>query len=87
MCFFFLISKALKFKSYTETKLFAQFDKDIQLVKKVSFKFSTGNAFKPKYKLRVLRLRLTHLEGKKRYADSYNLNYLTHRFYFPLDLK
>ncbi|XP_010736283.2 lipase member H [Larimichthys crocea] len=65
--------KALKFKSYTETKLFAQFDKDIQLVKKVSFKFSTGNAFKPKYKLRVLRLRLTHLEGKKRPLCRYDV--------------
>ncbi|TKS83029.1 Lipase member H [Collichthys lucidus] len=65
--------KALKFKSYTETKLFAQFDKDIQLVKKVSLKFSNGNAFKPKYKLRVLRLRLTHLEEKKRPLCRYDI--------------
>ncbi|KAG8008572.1 Lipase member H [Nibea albiflora] len=65
--------KALKFKRFTETKLFAQFDKDIQLVKKVSFKFSTGNALKPRYKLRVLRLRLTHLEEKKRPLCRYDV--------------
>lgn len=51
---------------YTETHLFAQFDKDVQSVEKVSVKFSTGNIFKPKYKLRVLQLRLTHLEHKER---------------------
>lgn len=67
MCFSFYISKAAKFQRYTETELFAHFNKDVQSVKKVSLKFSTGNVFKPKYKLRVLRIRLTHLERKERY--------------------
>ncbi|XP_033466029.1 lipase member H [Epinephelus lanceolatus] len=65
--------KASKFKKYTETKLFAQFDKDLKSVKKVSLKFSTGNVFKPKYKLRVLRIRLTHLERKERPLCRYDI--------------
>lgn len=65
--------KAAKFKRYTETKLFAQFDKDIQSVKKMSLKFSTGNVFKPKYKLRVLRIRLTNLERIERPLCRYDI--------------
>nr|XP_020454646.1 lipase member H [Monopterus albus] len=65
--------KASKFKKYTGTKLFAQFDKDIQSVEKMSLKFSTGNVFKPKYKLRILRIRLTHLEHKKRPLCRYDI--------------
>uniref|UniRef100_A0A8C4E1W3 Lipase domain-containing protein n=1 Tax=Dicentrarchus labrax TaxID=13489 RepID=A0A8C4E1W3_DICLA len=65
--------KAVEFKKYTETKLLAQFDKDLESVEKVSLKFSTGNVFKPKYKLRVLRLRLTHLEGTKRPLCRYDI--------------
>ncbi|KAL3042804.1 hypothetical protein OYC64_020680 [Pagothenia borchgrevinki] len=57
--------RASQFQKFTETKLFAQFDKDLQSVKKMSLKFSTGNVLKPKYKLRVLRIRLTHLERKE----------------------
>lgn len=34
----------------------------------MSLKFSTGNVFKPKYKLRVLRIRLIPLESTERYA-------------------
>lgn len=62
------ISSAAKFQRFTETTLFAQFDKDVQSVKKMSLKFSTGNVFKPKYKLRVLRIRLTPVESTERYA-------------------
>ncbi|XP_040005654.1 lipase member H-like isoform X2 [Xiphias gladius] len=65
--------KSSKFKKYTETKLFAQFDKDIQSVEKVSLKFSTGNVFKPKYKLRVLRIRLTHLGREERPLCRYDI--------------
>ncbi|XP_053187549.1 lipase member H-like [Scomber japonicus] len=57
--------KSSEFQRYKETHLFAQFDKDLQTVNKVSLTFSTGNVFKPKYKLRVLRVRLTHLERKE----------------------
>ncbi|XP_019728950.1 lipase member H isoform X1 [Hippocampus comes] len=60
--------RATQFKKFTETKLFAQFDTDLQAVTKMSLMFSTGNVFKPKYKLRVLRIRLTHLERYDRYS-------------------
>lgn len=65
-------SKASKFKKFTETKLLAQFDSDIQSVEKMSLQFSTGNVFEPKRKLRVLRTRLTHLEGNVKYATFCN---------------
>lgn len=65
--------KAAMFKKYTETRLLAQFDEDLQSVRKVSLKFSTGNVFKPKYKLRVLRIRLTHLERKERPFCRYDI--------------
>ncbi|KAK9536681.1 hypothetical protein VZT92_006444 [Zoarces viviparus] len=65
--------KASEFKKFTETTLLAQFDKDIQSVKEVSLKFSTGNALKSKYKLRVLRIRLTHLEREERPLCRYDI--------------
>ncbi|XP_029303176.1 lipase member H [Cottoperca gobio] len=65
--------KASEFKKYTEVKLLAQFDKDLQSVKKVSIKFSTGNVCKTKYKFRVLRIRLTHLERKERPLCRYDV--------------
>ncbi|TNN41128.1 Lipase member H [Liparis tanakae] len=65
--------KATEFKKFTETTLLAQFDKDIQSVRKVSLKFSTGNALKAKYKLRVLRIRLRHLERSERPLCRYDV--------------
>ncbi|KAM3869201.1 lipase member H-like [Diretmus argenteus] len=65
--------KASKFKKYTETKLLVQFNNNLQSVKKVSIKFSTGNKFKPKQKLRVLRIRLTHLERNDRPLCRYDV--------------
>ncbi|XP_069002577.1 lipase member H-like [Embiotoca jacksoni] len=64
---------ATKFKMYTETTLFAQFPTDIQSVEKVSLKFSTGNVLQPKHKLRILRIRLTHLESKHRPLCRYDI--------------
>lgn len=61
-------STAFEFKRFTGTRLLAQFDKDVKAVMKMSLKFSTGNVLKPKYKLRVLRVRLTSLEGRERWA-------------------
>nr|XP_040036242.1 lipase member H isoform X1 [Gasterosteus aculeatus aculeatus]XP_040036243.1 lipase member H isoform X1 [Gasterosteus aculeatus aculeatus]XP_040036244.1 lipase member H isoform X1 [Gasterosteus aculeatus aculeatus] len=65
--------KAAEFKKYSETRLLAQFDRDIQSVKKVSLKFSTGNPLKAKQKLSVLRIRLTHLERKERPLCRYDV--------------
>ncbi|KAM9846812.1 lipase member H isoform 1-T2 [Aulostomus maculatus] len=65
--------RASEFKKYTETKLLAQFDKDLTSVKRVSLIFSTGNVFKPKYTLRVLRIRLTPLESRDRALCRYDI--------------
>ncbi|XP_061595543.1 lipase member H isoform X2 [Cololabis saira] len=67
------IDQESEFKKFTETRLFAQFDKDIQSVKKVSLKYSTGNVLQPKRKLRILRLRLTHLEHQERPWCRYDI--------------
>ncbi|XP_061559232.1 lipase member H [Phycodurus eques] len=65
--------KAAQFQKFTEMKLFAQFDTDLKSVNKMSLIFSTGNVFKSKYKLRVLRIRLTHLERHYRPLCRYDL--------------
>lgn len=62
------ISSAATFQRFTETKLFAQFDRDIRSAVSMSLKFTTGNAFKPKYKLRVLRVRLTPVNSTDRWV-------------------
>ncbi|KAM9782087.1 lipase member H isoform X1 [Syngnathus typhle] len=67
------IDRAAQFKKFTETKLFAQFDSDLPSVTKMSLTFSTGNVFKPKYKLRILWIRLTHLERHDRPLCRYDL--------------
>ena len=59
-------SKAAEFIFYTEKTLLAQFDRDLQPVERVTLSFSTGNALKPRYKLRVLRIRLTPLHSSNR---------------------
>jgi len=61
-----VISKKLKFEKYTETRLLAQFDQDMETVEKMSVTFSSAIIFGPKHKLRVLRLRLQRLEGSDR---------------------
>ncbi|XP_012674113.1 lipase member H isoform X2 [Clupea harengus] len=58
--------KAAEFIFYTEKTLLAQFDRDLQPVERVTLSFSTGNALKPRYKLRVLRIRLTPLHSSNR---------------------
>uniref|UniRef100_H3CXC9 Lipase, member Ia n=1 Tax=Tetraodon nigroviridis TaxID=99883 RepID=H3CXC9_TETNG len=64
---------AFTFKRFTETRLLAQFDKDIKSVEKMSLKFSTGSVLQPKYKLRVLRVRLTPLEREERPLCRYDI--------------
>lgn len=64
--------QASKFKKFTETRMFAQFDTALQSVEKISLTFSTGNVFKPLYKLRVLRLRLKPLETRDRPLCRYD---------------
>ncbi|XP_066556026.1 lipase member H [Amia ocellicauda] len=58
--------KATKFEQYTESHLLAQFDEDLENIQKISVKFSTGNVIGPRYKLRVIRFKLTALEKSNR---------------------
>lgn len=65
--------RASRFKKFTETKMLAFFDSNPEIpVKKVSLTFTTGNVFKPSYKLRVLRLSLTPIETKERPLCRYD---------------
>lgn len=65
--------RASKFEKFTETRLLAHFDTDPETpVKKVSLTFTTGNVFKPPYKLRVLTLRLTPIDTNKRPLCRYD---------------
>ncbi|KAL2093194.1 hypothetical protein ACEWY4_010506 [Coilia grayii] len=65
--------KAAEFKLYSEKSLLAQFDRDLQPVEQVSLSFWTGNLLPPRYKLRVLRIRLTPLNGSNRPLCRYDL--------------
>ncbi|XP_072567532.1 lipase member H isoform X1 [Paramormyrops kingsleyae] len=53
--------KVIRFEQYTATRMLAQFDEDLHPVQKISIRFITGNIIGPKYKLRLLRIRLTPL--------------------------
>ncbi|CAN9501415.1 unnamed protein product [Ophioblennius macclurei] len=65
--------KKTKFKKYRVTKMFAQFDKEISSVEKVSLKFSTGNVLMPQNKLRILQVKLTSLDLKTRPLCRYDI--------------
>ncbi|XP_068199519.1 lipase member H [Antennarius striatus] len=56
----------LRLEQYTSSRLLAQFDDDLQPVQKVSLRINTGNVIGPRYKFRLLRVRLTPLERPHR---------------------
>ncbi|XP_035269062.1 lipase member H isoform X1 [Anguilla anguilla] len=58
--------KLSKFEQYTATRLLAQFDEDLNPVQKITLCFLTGNMIGPRYKMRLLRIRLTPLEKPDR---------------------
>lgn len=65
--------RASRFKKFTNTRMLAHFDRDPKTpVKNISLTFTTGNVFKPLYKLRVLRLRLTPMETNERPLCRYD---------------
>ncbi|XP_053703980.1 lipase member H isoform X1 [Synchiropus splendidus] len=65
--------RASEFRKFHESHLFAQFDKKLPAVDRVSAMFYTGNVFQPKYKLRVLRLRLTNLDEESQSLCRYDI--------------
>ncbi|XP_071402166.1 LOW QUALITY PROTEIN: lipase member H, partial [Centroberyx affinis] len=58
--------KPIRFEQYTSTRLLAQFDEDLQSVQKISIRINTGNVIGPRYKIRLLRIRLIPLERPER---------------------
>ncbi|MCI4387050.1 hypothetical protein PGIGA_G00069610 [Pangasianodon gigas] len=65
--------KSFKFEQYTETTLLAQFEQDVYPVQKITLKYVTANVLTPRYKLRVLRFRLTPLKHGLRPMCRYDL--------------
>lgn len=59
-------SKLLRFEQYTSTRVLAQFDDDLQQIQKISMRIGTGNVIGPRYKMRLLRIRLTPLDHPER---------------------
>lgn len=43
-------------------RLLAQFGQDLYPVRKVSFRIVTGNMIGPRYKIRLLRIRITSMD-------------------------
>ncbi|KAG1943930.1 lipase member H-like [Pimephales promelas] len=56
-------NKLLRFEQYTSTRLLAQFDEDLSPIQKISLRIVTGNVIGPRYKIRLLRIRITPLEN------------------------
>lgn len=54
------------FQKYQQVSLLARFNKDLDKVESISLVFSTGNVIGPKYKLRILRMKLRSLTHPER---------------------
>lgn len=65
--------KSLMFNKYVETSVLAQFERDVQPVKKITLKFCTGKGLRPRKKLRLLHIRLTPLQNNLRPLCRYDL--------------
>ncbi|TSY69808.1 Lipase member H [Bagarius yarrelli] len=65
--------KWFKFQRFTETRLLAQFDRDLHPVEKITLKYVTANKLSAHYKLRILRFRLTPLKSGLRPLCRYDL--------------
>ncbi|KAJ3611905.1 hypothetical protein NHX12_021918 [Muraenolepis orangiensis] len=58
--------KLIPFEQYTSTRLLAQFEEDVHPVQKVSLRVSIRNVMGPRYKIRLLSIRLTPLDRPER---------------------
>ncbi|KAF7696615.1 lipase member H isoform X4 [Silurus meridionalis] len=65
--------KSFQFQQFTKTTLFAQFERDVDSVEKITLKYVTSNVLTPRYKLRILRFRLTPLKKGLRPMCRYDL--------------
>uniref|UniRef100_A0AAY4ANS5 Lipase domain-containing protein n=1 Tax=Denticeps clupeoides TaxID=299321 RepID=A0AAY4ANS5_9TELE len=58
--------KLFRFEQYTANRLLAQFDEDLYPIQKISLRIVTGNVIGPRYKLRLLRIRISPLDKPHR---------------------
>ncbi|CDQ98295.1 unnamed protein product [Oncorhynchus mykiss] len=58
--------KLFRFEQYTSTRLLVQFDEDLQPIQKISLSIATRNMIGPRYKIRLIRIRLAPLEQPDR---------------------
>jgi phosphatidic acid-selective phospholipase A1 len=58
---FLLSSEPSAFEKYHQVSLLARFNRDLDKVAEISLLFSTGSVVGPKYKLRVLQMKLRSL--------------------------
>ncbi|XP_052357956.1 lipase member H-like isoform X2 [Oncorhynchus keta] len=58
--------KLFRFEQYTSTRLLVQFDEDLQPIQKISLSIATRNVIGPRYKIRLIRIRLAPLEQPDR---------------------
>ncbi|XP_058272474.1 lipase member H isoform X1 [Hemibagrus wyckioides] len=65
--------KSYEFQQFNETTLLAQFERDVYPVEKITLKYVTANKLTSRYKLRVLRFRLTPLKSGLRPLCRYDL--------------
>lgn len=65
--------KFYKFERFSETVMLAQFERDVQNVDRITLKYHVGTSCSSRYKLRVLRFRLTPLENGVRPMCRYDL--------------
>lgn len=61
-------SEPSTFQKYHQVSLLARFNQDLDKVAAISLMFSTGSVIGPKYKLRILRMRLRSLTHPERWA-------------------
>ncbi|NWI15944.1 LIPH Lipase, partial [Crypturellus soui] len=54
------------FQQYSQIPLLIGFDQDLENIQRISLTFSTGSVIGPKFKLRVLRMRLRSITNPKR---------------------
>lgn len=63
---FLLSSEPATFQKYHQVSLLARFNQDLERVAAISLVFSTGSAVGPRYKLRILRMKLRSLVHPER---------------------
>lgn len=62
----FIFREAAAFQRYNQTTLLIGFDQDFENIERISLTFSTGSVIGPKFKLRILQMRLRSVTNPER---------------------